>query len=95
MAMLYVFGVIYGALSGVGILLAPIIAEYFGYKALGAIVGAVVFANNLGSAISPTLAGKIFDITGSYQLAFLSCGIFGIVAAVILWRLERPSKDIL
>lgn len=92
-AMLYVFAVIFGALNGVGILLAPIIAEYFGYKSLGAIVGAIIFANNLGSAISPTLAGEIFDTTGSYRLAFLSCALLGALAAFILWRLKSTNKD--
>jgi MFS family permease len=73
--MLYVFAVLYGTFSGVGILLAPITAEYFGLKA--------------------TLAGYIFDTTGSYQLAFISCGILGIAASIIIWLLkpvrEHPS----
>jgi len=88
-AMLYIFGVVYGAMNGVGILLAPIIAEYFGFKELGAIVGAVIFANNIGSALGPTLAGAIFDDTGSYSMAFLISGIAGILSAVILWRMKK------
>lgn len=92
--MLYVFGVIYGALNGVGILLAPIIAEYFGYRSLGSIVGAVIFANNFGSSISPTLAGEIFDTTGSYHLAFLSCTVLGAFSVFIVWKLKPPVKII-
>ena len=91
-AMLYVFGVIYGTMNGVGILLAPIIAEYFGFKDLGSIVGAVIFANNIGSAIGPTLAGALFDSTGSYQLAFLTSSIAGIAAAIVVWRMKKPVR---
>ena len=35
------------------------------------VIGVVVFSGNFGGAISPILAGYIFDVTGSYQLVFL------------------------
>jgi len=87
--MLYVFAAIFGAFSGVGVLAAPVCAEYFGHKSLGIIVGVVIFAFCLGSGISPTMAGYIFDVTGSYNIAFLSCGFFGIIAGISIWSL-RP-----
>jgi len=86
--MLYIFGVVFGFFNGVGLLLAPIAAEYFGMKSLGAVVGAIFFANNIGSSISPSLAGSIFDFTGSYFLAFLSCGVLGIAASIIIFLLK-------
>jgi len=90
--MLYIFAILYGIFSGVGILIAPIIAENFGFKELGAVTGAMMFANTIGGAISPTLAGYIFDATGSYRLAFISCGILGIAASIIIWMLKPVSK---
>lgn len=89
--MLYVFAAIYGLLSGVGILLIPTVAEYYGFKELGAISGAFVFANNLGGAISPPLAGMIFDAMGTYHLAFIICGLLGISAGMIIWFLKPVS----
>jgi MFS transporter, OFA family, oxalate/formate antiporter len=86
--MLYVFAVIFGALNGVGLLLIPFIAEYFGFKELGVISGIVVFANSAGAAISPPLAGAIFDAAGSYEIAFILCGIFGITAGILMWLLK-------
>lgn len=89
--MLYVFAVIFGALNGVGILLAPIAAEYYGYRSLGIIVGVIIFANNIGNAISPPLAGFIYDKMKSYEMAFLICGVVGFAAAVIMWYLRYPK----
>lgn len=91
--MLYVFAVLYGIFSGVGILIAPIIAENFGFKDLGALTGAMMFANTIGGAISPIFAGYIFDTTGNYRLAFISCGIFGVAASIIIWMLKPVSKS--
>jgi MFS transporter, OFA family, oxalate/formate antiporter len=90
--MLYVFAVVFGALNGVGLLLIPIIAEYFGFKDLGVISGIVVFANSAGAAISPPLAGAIFDSTGSYEIAFILCGIFGLAAGILMWLLKPMEK---
>ena len=90
--MLYIFGVIFGALFGVGVLAAPIIAEYFGHKSLGIIVGAIIFAFSLGGAVSPLMAGYIFDVTGSYKLAFISCGVLGIVASISVWLLRLYQR---
>ena len=69
--MLYVYTVIYGFFSGVGILLASINVEYFGLQSLGAITGAILFGNNIGGALGPTLAGYIFDATDSYRLGLM------------------------
>jgi MFS family permease len=90
--MLYVFAVIFGALNGVGLLMIPFIAEYFGFKELGVISGVVVFANSAGAAISPPLAGAIFDSTGSYEIAFILCGIFGFTAGILMWLLKPMKK---
>ena len=91
--MIYVFGVIFGAFSGIGILLASIAGEHFGMRSLGAIVGAIFFANSIGSAVSPFLAGSIYDLAGNYFLAFLLCTIFGIAASIILWRLHPINRN--
>lgn len=42
----------------------------------------------LGGAIGPCLGGWLFDLTGSYGLAFMAAGIAG--SAVAAWLAARP-----
>ena len=91
--MLYVYAVVYGLFSGVGLLLASINAEHFGLQSLGAITGAIIFGNNIGGALGPFLAGYIYDTNGNYRLAFLLCGITGIAAGVVIWLVKPAAKQ--
>ena len=88
--MLYVYAMVYGLFSGVGLLLASINAEHFGLQSLGAITGAIIFGNNIGGALGPFLAGYIYDTNGNYRLAFLLCGITGLAAGIVI-RLVKPA----
>jgi MFS transporter, OFA family, oxalate/formate antiporter len=90
---LQIFALVFGVFSGLGIMLAPFLADLFGLKALGAITGAVTFANSIGSAIGPTLAGGIFDATLSYHLAFVLCAFLGVVCTVMV-ALMKPTKKL-
>jgi MFS family permease len=91
--MLYVYAVIYGLFSGVGLLLASINAEHFGLQSLGAITGAIIFGNNIGGALGPFLAGFIYDTNGNYRLAFLLCGVVGIAAGIVIWLVKPAAKQ--
>ena len=81
-----IFGFAYGNLVA---LESPTTAELFGTRAHGAILGAVAAGFPIGGTIGPVLTGKIFDVTGSYQLAFLVCTAVAI-AGLILTLLLRP-----
>jgi len=94
--MLYPFAAILGfAYGGVATLMSPVVAELFGLSSHGVILGFIFFIDCLGGAIGPVLAGRIFDITGSYQWAFLICAALSVIA-LILTSLLRPthSKDL-
>jgi len=82
--MFYVFAVLLGLANGGFTTLIPVVsAELFGLVSLGVIMGALGVFMTLGEAIGAPVSGTVFDITGSYQLAFLiSIGIC--TAAVIL-----------
>jgi len=90
--MLYLFAIIYGFFIGLGPLMAPIVAELFGLRALGTIVGAITLVYAIGGMLGPVLAGHIYDATSSYRLTFLLCGVLAIIAVVILWPLKRRSQ---
>jgi MFS family permease len=89
---LYIYAIVYGFFSGVGVLLASINAEHFGLQSLGAITGAIILGNNIGGAAGPILAGHIFDVTGSYRPAFLLCGATGIAAGIVIWLVKPAAK---
>ena len=89
--MLFLFAAIYGfSFGSVGPLISPMVAELFGLRAHGAILGLVLFSGNVGGAIGSVLIGHIFDVTGSYQPGFFVSGALGI-ASVILCSLIRPT----
>jgi len=63
-----VFGFGYGNCD---ILFPAIISDYFGTEFHGSIFGMVMLAIAPGGATGPLLAGYIFDITGSYNIAII------------------------
>ena len=92
MWMLYLFSVVFGFHHGANATAqAPIVARIFGLKAHGAIFGAAAFGFTAGGAIGPVLTGYIYDLTDSYQLPFIICGILGILG-LGLSAILRPTK---
>jgi len=89
--MLFLFAVVFGfAFGGGDALLSPLVAELFGLKSHGVILGIVAFLSTVGGAIGPLLAGYIFDMTSSYQISFsLSAGLSAI--GLMLVFLLKPS----
>jgi MFS family permease len=90
--MFYLFAVVYGfAYGGLVTLISTMVAGLFGLSSHGAILGFVTFGATIGESAGPFMAGRIFDVTGSYQLAFL---IFTVTSAIglVLTLLLRPTS---
>ena len=88
---LYVISAVFGLFQG-GIVpsYAIIIREYFPAKEAGARIGVVLMASLFGMAFGGWLSGYIFDLTGSYQAAFLNgIGWNAVNGAIVLWLLFR------
>lgn len=68
-------------------LIGYLVARYFGLRAYGAIYGWQYSAFMIGLAVSPLLAGLVFDSTHSYQYALLGAGILLGAAVLIASRL--------
>jgi len=82
--MLYIFAVIFGIGYGGIVLLQTLISvELFGLGSLGMILATLMFCGTIGGALGAPLAGSIFDITGSYSLAFLICVIICALAIIL------------
>ena len=84
----YLFAAVFGlAYGGWATVMAPLVADLFGLRSHGVILGSATFGATIGGAIGPIVAGSIFDVTGSYQLAFIISiilSIIGLVAATSL-----------
>lgn len=91
--MFYLFGVVFGFFyGGANSSLPSLCEELFGLKSLGLIYGTLVLFCTIGSAISAPLAGHLFDITGSYQLAFLIGGLAILIATAITFLFLKPPR---
>ncbi len=93
--MLSLFAVVYSfAHGGLFTVISPIVAEYFGLRSHGALFGIVFFSSMVGGAIGPVVAGHIFDITGSYSLAFWICTAVSATALGLVLSLRKTKPDI-
>jgi len=71
-AMAFGYAVFYGfSMGGIMALTQIVYADYFGRKSLGAIRGFTAPFQMVANAFGPLFAGLMFDIRGSYSLAFL------------------------
>jgi len=67
-------------------------ADLFPGRHLGAILGVITIGSGIGSATGAWGAGFIFDISGSYRLAFLLSIASYLGGCVAFWALRRPPR---
>jgi len=91
---LYLFAVIFGYVVAFGLLLIPIMAEYFGLMEVGIISGFGIFTYYVGGALGPLTAGGIFDAAGSYHWAFAACAAAGLIGALLIWLASVGRKPL-
>ena len=91
LASLYVISAVFGLFQG-GIVpsYAIIVREYFPAKEAGTRVGIILMASLFGMALGGWMSGYIFDLTGSYEAAFLNgLGWNAVNGSIVLWLLFR------
>jgi OFA family oxalate/formate antiporter-like MFS transporter len=92
--MFYLFAIVLGIATGsIGTSESPLVARLFGLTNHGLIYGVFVLGFSAGGAVGPLATGYIYDVTGSYHNAFLSCIAF-IVAGFILTLFLRPTRKV-
>ncbi len=90
--MLLVFTLTYGFFYGGKITTIPgLIGSFFGTRSLGEIIGIIHAVSLTGGIIGPVLGGYIFDLSGSYRLAFLIAALAFLTSA-ILTLFAHPPK---
>ncbi len=91
---LYLVSAMFGLFQG-GIVpsYALIVREYFSPKEAGARVGTVLMATLFGMALGGWMSGVIFDLTGSYQAAFINGIGFNLLnLAIVVFLLRRAPR---
>jgi MFS family permease len=78
-------------LGGVAVMIPLLVGECFGLLAFGKILGVIMISGTLGGAAGPVLTGRIFDVTGSYSLAFMLHAVVFLAAALAFYLLPRPE----
>jgi len=86
----YLFAIAFGFAYGGEIPQIPaLVSRFFGLRAVAALVGFVLLGSNIGGAIGAWAAGQIFDVTLSYQVAFMIAIIVSFFAAIMTLRLKK------
>jgi MFS family permease len=91
---LYLVSAMFGLFQG-GIVpsYAIIVREYFKPQEAGARVGAVIMATLVGMALGGWMSGFVFDVTGSYQAAFVNGIAWNLLnLGIVLWLVWRAKR---
>jgi len=73
-------------------LLSAIPADAFGGPRFGLILGLLGAGSGLGGFIGPLLGGLIFDLSGSYLVAFVAAGGAVMLSGVAAWFARPPAR---
>ncbi len=93
MWMFYIFAALFGfGYGGMVASQSPIVADLFGMRSHGVILGVIVSTITFGSAIGPVVAGAIYDTSSSYTAAFIVCIVFAVLG-IILSLLLKPVSN--
>jgi len=89
----YLFAAAFGFAYGGEVPLIPLfISHFFGIRSMAALMGFLLFISNIGGALGPWVGGKIYDLTGSYRIAFLIGAIAGIILLLMSIVLKKFAR---
>lgn len=66
-----------------------LVAQVFGVQYLAMLGGFAFFAHQIGSFLGVWLGGRMFDLTGSYQLIWLASIALGVLAGLAAWPIRE------
>lgn len=86
------FILFYGLTIGGNNLLLLVTADCFGVASYGTIFGLMMLSSEGGGFLGTIFAGKVYDLTGNYQWAFIAFAIGLVVATAMNLFARRPSE---
>jgi MFS family permease len=75
--------------GGLTVLRGSFMRQRFGRRSLGKLLGIVFGSGSLGGIIGPTLAGWLFDRTGTYHVVWL---VFAACVAVAAFLISKAKE---
>jgi MFS family permease len=94
----YFFAVFFGFAYGGEVPQIPLlVGSIGGTRTLATLIGLTLFLGNVGGALGPWVAGKVFDLSGHYQWAFTigaSAAFLAILLAVLLKLKNKPASPV-
>lgn len=72
-------------------LASGLVADIFGYRRMGTIIGVTMSCHMIGMAIGAYAGGITFELTGSYYSFFLIQGILEFLAAIFAFAIRQPA----
>lgn len=87
------FAILFGFAMGADYMLIPLVAaDCFGLSALGKILALVIMADSLGQTFGPVMAGRIFDLRHSYDLAWIIITVAGVLGAAAISLISTKNE---
>ena len=91
--MLFSFAAVFGfSYGGVSAIFPAIIGDYFGRLRAASVIGLVFTIAGVASAIGPLAAGYIYDLSRSYQPAFILGALTNFLALILVFISRPPQK---
>jgi MFS family permease len=88
------FSIIFGFAMGADYMLSPLVtAECFGVASLGKLLAVLIMGYSVGQWGAPWIAGRIFDIYHSYDLAWKMVAAGGALGAAAIYAIKLPPTS--
>jgi len=86
----YLFAVTFGFSYGGEVPQMPVlVGRYYGLRTVASLVGIIAGLAGIGGAAGAWMAGRIFDATQSYQVAFIVAILVSLASTIIMVMLKR------
>lgn len=91
---LYSYYILLGiGFGGNAIVMPTAFANYFGYTHFPKIMGVVLLLLSIFSALVPTIAGAVYDASGSYTSMFLVIAVVCLIGTVTAFLVRYPNQS--
>jgi MFS family permease len=92
-AALYAYALFFGLGFGArGPIITAMASQIFPGRRFGVIYGILSVGNGIGGGVAPWFGGFVYDLTGSYRVAFLIAVAFCAIGSACFWLARAPRR---